>query len=290
MEKVKLPEMPRHEKELLLDFLADHHEAFTLEEGERGETELLKLVIDTGEAAPQYQPPRRMPFAVRHEVARQLEAGIDAKKWVHSAIFLTMVKSRCDCSQERRITQILHRLQRLNSVTKADKFPLPRIDDLVDQLAGAQYFSSLDLTSSFWQISVHPESQEKTAFSTPQGLFEFLVMPKNAPSVFQRLMQLVLADFNPRDGKSFVSAYIDDMLIFSSTLEEHLEHLRKVIARCQEVNLKLNLVKCRFVLRELEHLGHVVTTTGLKTNPKLTASVLEFQDRRISRNCGDFWD
>ena len=74
---------------------------------------------------------------------------------------------------------------------------------------------------------------------------------KNAPSVFQRLMQLVLADLNPRDGKSFVSAYIDDMRIFSSTLEEHLEHLRKVIARCQEVNLKLNLVKCRFVLRDL---------------------------------------
>ena len=119
MEKVKLPEMPRDEKELLLDFLADHHEAFTLEEGERGETELLKLVIDTGEAAPQYQPPRRMPFAVRHEVARQLEAGIDAKKWGHSAIFLTMVKSRCDCSQERRITQILHRLQRFEFSDKS---------------------------------------------------------------------------------------------------------------------------------------------------------------------------
>lgn len=105
-------------------------------------------------------------------------------------------------------------------MTKADTFPLPRIDDLLDQLGKSRYFSTLDLSSGFWQIKIHPDSIEKTAFSTPQGLYEFRVMPfglTNVPSVFQRLMQQVLMGLNPESGPSFVSAYIDDILVFLRT-------------------------------------------------------------------------
>ena len=113
----------------------------------------------------------------------------------------------------------------LNLVTKADQFPIPRIDDLLDQLGKAKYFSTLDLASGYWQVQMHPDSVEKTAFITHQGLFEFNVMPfglRNSPSVFQRLMQRALAGLNPENGPDFVSVFLDDVLVFSETFEEHL--------------------------------------------------------------------
>ena len=133
-------------------------------------------------------------------------------------------------------------------MTKDDIFPLPRIDDLLDQLGQAKYFTTLDLASGYWQIPVHHQSQEKTAFITHQGLFEFRVMPfglKNAPAAFQRLMQTVLRDLNPGNGPDFVSVYLDDILIFSQTLEDHFNHLQKVVQRIKEANLKLKPSKCQ---------------------------------------------
>ena len=124
--------------------------------------------------------------------------------------------------------------EQLRTFLANDTFPLPRIDDLLDQLGGARYFSTLDLASGFWQIQMEPASREKTAFVTPHGLHEFLVMPfglTNAPAVFQRLMQRVLSRLNPDGGTQFVAAYLDDILIFSTTLQDHLVHLRKVIDR-----------------------------------------------------------
>ena len=117
-------------------------------------------------------------------------------------------------------------------MTKGDTFPLPRIDDLLDQLGEAKYFSTLDLALGYWQVQVDPQSREKTAFVTHQGLFEFVVMPfglKNAPAVFQRLMQRVLMGLDPSDGHDFVSVHLDDVLVFSDTFVSHLEHLALVL-------------------------------------------------------------
>ena len=167
----------------------------------------------------------------------------------------------------------------LNAVTKRDRYPLPRVDDLLDQMQKSQYFTTLDLSSDYWQIRVHEKSREKTAFVTPQGQFEFLVMPfglANAPSVFQRLMQKALAGLNPEGGPDFVSVYIDDIIIFSETLEDHLRHLKMVIERLQQCGLKLKPVKCHFCREEVEYLGHIITRHGLKTNPALVAAVREF--------------
>lgn len=265
------------EKGSLMEFLADHHQAFCLDDNERGETDLLQFEINTGDASPRRHAPRRMPFAVRQEVARQLknmqETGVVQPSNSPWASPVVMVRKK-DGTHRFCVDY-----RDLNAVTRADTFPLPRIDDLLDQLGNSRYFSTLDLASGYWQIRVHPDSQEKTAFVTPQGLYEFRVMPfglTNAPAVFQRLMQRVLMGLNPSDGEDFVAVYIDDVLVFSHTLEEHLEHLRRVIDRLQQAGLKLKPTKCHFVREEVEYLGHLITPQGLKLNPKLVEAVREF--------------
>ena len=146
----------------------------------------------------------------------------------------------------------------LIAVTRQDSFPLPRIDDLLDQLDRSHYLSTLELASGYWQIRVHPESVPKTAFVTLQGSFEFTVIPfglTNAPSVFQRLMQQVLQGLNPENGPDFVSVYIDDVLVFSPSLEDHLGHLKLVIDRLQSAGLKLKRSKCHLLRKEVEYLA-----------------------------------
>ena len=270
-------DIPRQEKETLLSFLTNHHQAFSLEEGERGETDLVTMEINTGDARPRKQAVRRMPPAVRQEISRQLEQmqrnGVIESSQSPWASPVVLVKKR-DGSHRFCVDY-----RALNAVTVPDSFPLPRIDDLLDQLGKSTCFSTIDLASGFWQIRLDPSSQKKTAFVVPQGLYKFRVMPfglTNAPGVFQRLMQRVLAGLNPPDGPDFVSVYLDDVLVFSRSLQEHLEHLQAVIERLVKAGLKLKPAKCHFVRKELEYLGHVITRDGLKTNPRLVQAVQEF--------------
>ena len=198
---------PAQQKELL-SFLEKYHAAFALEENERGETDLVEMTIETGDAEPRKCAPRRMPFAVREEVARQLDrmqaAGViqpSASPWASPVV---MVRKK-DGTHRFCIDY-----RQLNAVTKADTYPLPRIDDLLHQLGRCRFFSMLDLASGYWQIRVSPASHEKTAFVTPQGLYEFLVMPfglTNAPAVFQRLMQRLHMGLNPESGPNFVTLH-----------------------------------------------------------------------------------
>jgi hypothetical protein len=172
---------------------------------------------------------------------------------------------------------------------------LPRIEDLLDQLHQTRYFTSLDLASGYWQIRVHQESIPKTAFITPQGLYEFEVMPfvlTNAPSALQRLMQELLTGLNPPDGSAFVSVY--NILIFS--MEEHLTHLCLVLDRLRLAGLKLKPSKCCFVCREVEFLVYCITPEGLKTTPRLVAAVQDFQwpsnarqTRQFLGLCSFYW-
>ena len=163
----------------------------------------------------------------------------------------------------------------LNDITKKDNYPLPRIDEIFDSLNEAQWFTTLDLASGYWQIKVREEDQEKTAFITKYGTYEFKVMPFglcNAPATFQRTMDYVLGDAK---GK-FVMVYLDDVIIYSKTFEEHLKHIEEVLNRIRDANLRLKAEKCFFAATELQFLGHVVGKDGVRPDPEKVDKVVHY--------------
>ncbi|GFX27884.1 hypothetical protein TNCV_3083071 [Trichonephila clavipes] len=161
--------------------------------------------------------------------------------------------------------------RRLNDVTKKDSYPLPRIDDTLDTLASNTWFSTLDLKSGYWQVELHPDDKEKTAFTTGQGLWQFKVMPfclRNAPAAIEGLMETVLG------GLSYEAClvYLDDIVIVGRSFEEHLKNIRLVLQELKEANLKLSPSKCYLFRREVTYLGHIISAEVTQTDSdKITA-------------------
>lgn len=157
--------------------------------------------------------------------------------------------------------------RRLNALTVKNKYPLPVIDELLDELHGARWFSSLDLRSRFHQIRMAEGHEFKTAFQTHNGHYEYRVMPcgvTGGPGTFQGIMNTVLAPFL----RVFVVVFIDDVLIYSKTWEDHLQHLEAVFKVLQQNQFYVKLSKCAFARQELSYLGHVIGAEGVSTDPK----------------------
>ena len=169
-------------------------------------------------------------------------------------------------SKEDRSARFCVDYRKLNSITHKDAYPLPRIDDTLDTLAGSQWFSTLDLVSGYWQVEVVEQDRDKTAFATQEGLFQFKVMPFglcNAPATFQRLMNLVLAGVQ----WSECLVYLDDIIVLGRSFEEHLQNLSAVLQKLKCANLRLKLPKCAFCKKEVLYLGHRVSREGVSTDP-----------------------
>jgi hypothetical protein len=164
----------------------------------------------------------------------------------------------------------------INKVTIKNRYPIPRIDDLFDQLQGASYFSKIDLRSGYHQVKVQEEDVQKTTFRTRYGHYEFLVMPfglTNAPAVFMDLMNRVCKPYLDK----FVIVFIDDILNYSKNYFNHEQQLQKVLELLRKEKLYAKFSKCEFWLREVQFLGHVVNAKGIQVDPSKVEAVMKWE-------------
>ncbi|XP_075077572.1 uncharacterized protein LOC107809821 [Nicotiana tabacum] len=240
-----------------------------------------KILIEEGHK-PSIEQQRRlnpnMKEVVRKEVIKWLDAGIvfpiSYSKWVSPIQCvpkkggMTVVTSENnDLIPIRTVTgwRICIDYRKLNNATRKDHFPLPFIDQMLDRLAGQEYYCFLDGYLGYNQIVIAPEDQEKTTFTCPYGTYAFKRMPFglcNAPATFQRCMMAIFTDMVER----FVEVFMDDFSVFGCSFDECLMNLDKVLARCKETNLVLNWEKCHFMVREGIVLGHKVSKNGLQVD------------------------
>ncbi|KAD5507948.1 hypothetical protein E3N88_15651 [Mikania micrantha] len=175
----------------------------------------------------------------------------------------------------------------LNKVTIKNRYPLPRIDDLFDQLQGSTYFSKMDLRSGYHQLRIQEEDIPKMAFRTRYGHYEFLVMPfglTNAPAVFMDLMNRVCKPYLDK----FVIVFINDILIYSQNQQDHKQHLRLVLELLAKEKLYARFSKCEFCLREVHFLGHVINQKGIHVDPRKIKAVKQWEARTIPTEIRQF--
>lgn len=232
-------------------------------------TNATKHKINTSDEIPVHSKSYRYPFCHKEEVATQIREMLNQGIIQHSdspwSSPIWIVPKKMDASGKTKWRLVID-YRNLNSKTIDDKYPIPNITEILDKLGKCLYFSTLDLASGFHQIEIDPKDIPKTAFTVENGHYEFKRMPfglKNAPATFQRVMNNVLKKFI---GKNCM-VYMDDIIIFSTSLKEHIEILTQIFKTLSEYNLKIQLDKSEFLSKEVSYLGHIVTPLGVKPNP-----------------------
>ena len=230
---------------------------------EPGRTTVCQHVIHVDGVAPIRQKPYRIPYsrreAVQEELQKLLEAGVIRPSTSPWAAPIVPVEKKDGT------IRLCVDYRKLNQDTKFDAYPMPQIEEVLDSVGSATIISTLDLAKGYWQIPLAEESKEKTAFTTPYGLYEFEVMPfglHSAPATFQRMMNHVL-----RGCEQFAGAYLDDVIIHSKTWQEHLQHLQEVFRRLENAGLTVKVQKCQFGQAEAQYLGHVIGGGRVKPDP-----------------------
>ncbi len=258
------------EKRRVSQLLHEFPDVFSAGPHDLGCTDIVKHQIHTGDAAPIRQSPRRLPLAKKQEadailLDMQKQGVIEPSSGPWSSP-VVLVKKKDGSSR------FCVDYRKLNDVTRKDSYPLPRIDDTLEALAGSTLFSTLDLKSGYWQVQVEEQDREKTAFSLGSGLWQFVAMPFglcNAPATFERLMEQVLA------GLPLMTAmiYLDDILVPAKCFSDQISNLRLVLQRLRGAKLKLSPKKCSLFQREVRYLGHIINKEGVSPDPEKVKAV-----------------
>ncbi len=258
---------PIEEKNRLINLIKQYDSCFSKTENDVGRTGIIQHKIELTGNKPKRCGVRPLNPAMREVLKKELD-GLKEKDFIQPSYSpyaspVVMVKKKdgsirftCD-------------FRKLNEVTKRDSYPLPRINEVLDTLAGAKVFSTLDLRSGYHQIEMFPPDMQKTAFITQYGLYEWRVMPmglSGAPATFQRVMDLIMTGLSWES----VLVYLDDLIIFGKDYEEHYKRLEQVLQRLKEAKLKLSPKKCHFLQQRILYLGHVIENGKIFPDPAKT--------------------
>ena len=249
-----------------------------------GRTESVTLSINTGEASPIRSHPYRIPPVWREEVKQQIDQLLDlgiirASESPWSSSVVTVKKKDGGI-------RICVDYRAVNGVTAPDPYLMPFIEDILDTLASAKFLSKIDLNKGFHQIPIREADMEKTAFCTPWGKFQFCRMPfglRNGPAVFQRLMDKLL-----HQDLAFSRVYIDDIVVFSATWEEHCSHLKVVLGRLKKAGLTANVKKCQWGQVRCEFLGHIVGEGKVSPAECKVQALKEYQQPQTKKGIRQF--
>lgn len=286
----RLEHLNREEFEKVDGLLKKYRKTFYQESENLSFTHKIKHKINTTHEDPIYVKSYRYPEIHREEVDKQIKEMLEQEIIRHStspySAPIWVVPKKEDASGIQK-WRIVVDYRKLNNITIDDKYPIPIMDEILDKLGRCMYFTTLDLTKGFYQIEVEPSDRHKTAFSTRNGHFEFLRMPfglKNAPATFQRLMNTVLDGLIGKD----CLVYLDDIIVFNTSLQEHIESLDRVLKRLSEANLKVQLDKSEFLRRQTEFLGHIVTPQGIKPNPNKIKAIINYPIPKTEKQIKQF--
>ncbi len=254
--------------------LTDHTDTFAVNGTDLGFCPVLQLDIDTGDAAPIKQSPRRPPLSAGDAEAKILQEMLDAD--VVEPSISPWASPVCLVKKPDGTYRFCIDYRRVNAVSRKDAYPVPDIHDAFDSLRGARYFATLDLLSGYWQLGMTERAKERSAFCTRSGLFQFKRMPfglSGAPSTFCRLMQIVLAGLL----WSICLCYIDDIIIYANSPEQLLQRLDQVLSRLAENGLKVKGDKCILFRQEIPFLGHIVSADGIQPQPEKLQAIRDWQ-------------
>ena len=256
---------------VMTDLMTEYQDIFAKDSGDLGRTDKVKHRINTGDAPPIKQRPRRIPLHLREEARKQtqdmLERDIIEPSESPWSSPVVLVKKKDNtwryCIDYRKV----------NFLTRKDAKAIPDYHTDLPFLSGAKFFLTVDFQSGYWQIEVDPQDREKTAFTTPDGgLYQFKVLPFglcNAPATFERFIEHVFSGLQ----YTMLLIYLDDVIIFGSCFEEKIERLAAVFNRIRNAKLKLKPSKCVFFQKEVSYLGHLVSEKGVATDPEKVEAV-----------------
>lgn len=290
LKELRLEHLNCEEAESIQNLCLDFSDIFYLDGDHLTFTNEIKHPIDTKDAKAIYTKSYRYPQIhkeeVRTQVSKMLEQGIIRPSNSPWSSPVWVVPKKLDASGKQKWRVVVD-YRKLNELTVDDKYPLPNISDLLDQLGKCQYFTTLDLASGFHQIEIEPKDIPKTAFTVENGHFEFVRMPfglKNAPSTFQRVMDNILMGI--QNERCLV--YMDDIIVYSATIHEHIMRLTDVFKRLRKANLKIQPDKCEFLRKEVAYLGHLITKDGVKPNPQKIDCILNFPQPQNQKDIKSF--